>query len=180
MTRLLVSLFLVLSLTSCGSVEVGHYADQQPQLNLEHFFSKPVKAWGIFEKRSGEVAKRFEVNIASRREGANLILDERFLYSDGTRQQRVWTLTPEGQGQWRGRADDVVGEALGEVAGNALRWRYRLNLPVEGSVYEVSFDDWMYLMDEDTLINRSSMSKFGVELGQVTLFFRRQSSGSTE
>ena len=68
----------------------------------------------------------------------------------------------------------MVGEAIGEVAGNALRWRYRLNLPVDGSVHEVSFDDWMYLMDEDTLINRSSMTKFGVEWGQVTLFFRRQ------
>ena len=70
----------------------------------------------------------------------------------------------------------MVGEARGEVAGNALRWRYVLNLPVDGSVYEVSLDDWMYLMDEDTLINRSSMSKLGVEVGQVTLFFRRQSS----
>ncbi|NWB68682.1 DUF3833 domain-containing protein [Pseudomonas sp. I8001] len=176
MTRLLVSLALVLGLSSCGSVDVKHYADQQPQLDLVSFFSKPVKAWGIFEKRSGEVAKRFEVNIASRREGENLILDERFLYSDGTRQQRVWTLTPNGPNHWRGRAGDVVGEARGEVAGNALRWRYVLNLPVDGSVYEVSLDDWMYLMDEDTLINRSSMSKLGVEVGQVTLFFRRQSS----
>ena len=174
MTRLLVSLLLMLSLSSCANVGVEHYAGQQPQLDLERFFSKPVKAWGIFQKRSGEVAKRFEVNIASRREGNALILDERFLYSDGTRQQRVWTLTPDGPGRWRGRAGDVVGEAIGEVAGNALRWRYRLNLPVDGSVYEVSFDDWMYLMDEDTLINRSSMTKFGVEWGQVTLFFRRQ------
>lgn len=174
MSRLLVSLALILSLSSCGNVEVSHYADQQPQLNLERFFSKPVKAWGIFQKRSGEVAKRFEVNIASHREGDDLILDERFVYSDGTRQRRVWTLTPDGSGHWRGRAGDVVGQARGEVAGNALRWRYRLNLPVDGSVYEVSFDDWMYLMDEDTMINRSSMSKFGVEIGQVTLFFRRQ------
>ncbi|MCK1788480.1 DUF3833 domain-containing protein, partial [Pseudomonas sp. TNT11] len=108
MARLLVSLFLVLSLCSCGNVEVDHYADQQPQLDLERFFSKPVKAWGIFQKRSGEVAKRFEVDIASRREGDALILDERFLYSDGTRQQRVWTLTPDGPGRWRGRAGDVV------------------------------------------------------------------------
>lgn len=174
MARLWVSLLLMLSLCSCGNVGVEHYADQKPQLDLERFFSKPVKAWGIFEKRSGEVAKRFEVNIASHREGANLILDEQFLYSDGTRQRRVWTLTPDGPGRWRGRAGDVVGEAIGEVAGNALRWQYRLNLPVDGSVYEVSFDDWMYLMDEDTMINRSSMSKFGVEWGQVTLFFRRQ------
>jgi len=176
MTRLLVSLALLLGLSGCGSVGVDHYADQQPQLDLVRFFSQPVKAWGIFQKRSGEVAKRFEVNISSRREGEKLILDERFLYSDGTRQQRIWTLTPDGPGRWRGRADDVVGEARAELAGNALRWRYVLNQPVDGSVYEVSFDDWMYLMDEDTLINRSSMSKFGVELGQVTLFFRRQPS----
>lgn len=98
MTRFLLLLVLVLSSAGCSSVDVARYADQQPTLNLERFFSQPVKAWGMFQKRSGEVAKRFEVNIVSRREGNNLILDERFLYSDGTRQRRVWTLTPEGPG----------------------------------------------------------------------------------
>ena len=173
MTRFLLLLALVLSVASCGSVDVARYAEQQPALDLQRFFSQPVKAWGMFQKRNGEVAKRFEVNIVSRREGNNLILDERFLYSDGTRQRRVWTLTPDGTGRWIGTADDVVGEAIGDVAGNALRWRYHLNLPVGDSTYVVYFDDWMYLMDDDTLINRSVMSKFGIELGQVTLFFRR-------
>lgn len=180
MTRFLLLLTLVLSVASCGSVDVARYADQKPALSLEHFFSQPVKAWGMFQKSNGEVIKRFEVNIVSRREGNNLILDERFLYSDGTRQRRVWTLTPEGQGRWSGRADDVVGVAKGQVAGNTLHWRYRLNLPVDDSTYEMSMDDWMYLMDEDTLINRTSMSKFGVEVGQVTLFFRRQSAGASQ
>lgn len=178
MTRFLLLLLLALSIASCGSVDVARYADQQPTLDLERFFSQPVKAWGMFQKRSGEVAKRFEVNIVSRREGNNLILDERFLYSDGTRQRRVWVLTPTGQGGWIGRADDVVGVADGQVAGNTLHWRYRLNLPVGDSTYEMSMDDWMYLMDEDTLINRTRMSKFGVEVGQVTLFFRRQGAGA--
>ncbi|VVO30075.1 hypothetical protein PS834_04919 [Pseudomonas fluorescens] len=178
MTRFLLLLVLALSIASCGSVDVARYADQQPTLDLERFFSQPVKAWGMFQKRSGEVAKRFEVNIVSRREGNNLILDERFLYSDGTRQRRVWVLTPTGQGGWIGRADDVVGVASGQVAGNTLHWRYRLNLPVGDSTYEMSIDDWMYLMDEDTLINRTRMSKFGVEVGQVTLFFRRQGAGA--
>lgn len=178
MTRFLLLLVLALSIASCGSVDVARYADQQPTLDLERFFSQPVKAWGMFQKRSGEVAKRFEVNIVSRREDNNLILDERFLYSDGTRQRRVWVLTPTGQGGWIGRADDVVGVADGQVAGNTLHWRYRLNLPVGDSTYEMSMDDWMYLMDEDTLINRTRMSKFGVEVGQVTLFFRRQGAGA--
>ena len=180
MTRFLLLLALVFGVASCASVDVARYADQQPALNLKHFFSQPVKAWGMFQKRNGEVAKRFEVNIVSRHEGNNLILDERFVYSDGTRQRRVWTLTPEGQGRWSGRADDVVGVAEGQVAGNTLHWRYRLNLPVDDSTYEMSMDDWMYLMDEDTLINRTSMSKFGVEVGQVTLFFQRQGVGESQ
>ena len=162
-------------LVSCGSVSVDDYAAEQPVLNLESYFSRPVQAWGMFQDRSGKVIKRFHVQIDSRREGDKLILDERFVYSDGSTQRRVWTLIPDGQNRWRGTADDVVGEATGELAGNALRWRYQLNLPVDGTTYVVTFDDWMYLMDEDTLINRSFMSKFGVELGQVTLFFRRES-----
>ncbi|WP_192561115.1 DUF3833 domain-containing protein [Pseudomonas gozinkensis] len=180
MTRFLLLMALTLSIASCTSVDVTRYADQQPALDLERFFSQPVKAWGMFQKRSGEVTKRFEVSIVSRREGNNLILDERFLYSDGTRQQRVWTLTPQGQGRWSGRAGDVVGVANGQVAGNTLHWRYRLNVSVDDSTYEMSMDDWMYLMDEDTLINRTRMSKFGVEVGQVTLFFRRQGAESSQ
>ncbi|WP_236233494.1 DUF3833 domain-containing protein [Pseudomonas tohonis] len=174
--RAVIGLLCCLLLAGCGGVDVHHYAKERPQLDLPGFFSRPVQAWGMFQNRSGEVVKRFKVDITSRREGERLILDERFLYSDGTRQQRVWTLTPAGEGRWRGRAGDVIGEADGEVAGNALRWRYTLNLEVDGSTWEVDFDDWMYLMDEDTLINRSSMSKLGVELGQLTLFFRRDST----
>ena len=166
-------LVLCLGLVACSDTDVKQYRDQKPELELRQFFSGRVEAWGLFQKRSGEVIKRFHVDIQSRREGDKLILDERFLYSDGTRQRRVWTLTPDGAGRWIGTADDVVGEAIGEVAGNALRWRYHLNLPVDDSTYVVYFDDWMYLMDDDTLINRSVMSKFGIELGQVTLFFRR-------
>ena len=162
-----------LLLISCGQVPVERYANEKPALDLPAFFSGPVQAWGMFQDRSGEVIKRFHVNIDSRREGDKLILDERFLYSDGTRQRRVWTLTPDGTGRWIGTAGDVVGEAIGEVAGNALHWRYYLNLPVDDSTYVVHFDDWMYLMDDDTMVNRSVMSKFGIELGQVTLFFRR-------
>lgn len=59
-------------------------------LDLPTYFSGPVQAWGMFQDRSGEVIKRFHVDIQSRREGDKLILDERFLYSDGTRQRRVW------------------------------------------------------------------------------------------
>ena len=156
-----------LLLVACGNVEVEDYANERPQFDLAGFFSRPVEAWGMFQKRSGEVVKRFHVRVDSRRDGERLILDEHFVYSDGTRQQRTWTLVPDGAGRWRGTAGDVVGEAIGEVAGNALHWRYRLDLPVDGRNWVMDMDDWMYLMDENTLINRTRMSKLGLEVGQI-------------
>jgi len=161
-------------LAGCTQVEVADYRDQGPPLELRTFFNGRVDAWGMFQKRSGEVVKRFRVEIDGSLDGDKLILDEHFRYSDGTTQRRVWTLTEDTPGRWRGTAADVIGEARGEVSGNALRWRYVLSLPVDDEVYRVDFDDWMYLIDEQTLANRSFMSKFGIELGQVTLFFRKR------
>ena len=81
--------------------------------------------------------------------------------------------TDRGQGRYTGQADDVVGQADGLAAGNALRWTYTLRLPVDGTTYDVQFEDWMYLMDEHTMLNKAVMSKFGVRLGEVTLSFHK-------
>jgi hypothetical protein len=101
-------------------------------------------------------------------------LDEDFFYSDGTTQKRIWTLTETAPGVFTGTADDVVGSATGLMAGNALNWKYTLALPVDGRVYNVQFDDWMYLMDDKVMINRAQMSKFGIYLGEVTLAFYKR------
>ena len=101
-------------------------------------------------------------------------LDEDFSYSDGTKQKRVWTLKKMADGKYIGTADDVVGEANGQVGGNALNWKYVLALPVDGKVYNVNFDDWMYLMDDQVMLNRAVMSKFGFRLGEVTLSFHKR------
>ena len=79
-----------------------------------------------------------------------------------------------GDGRYTGQAEDVIGTASGRVAGNALHWVYTLRLPVGEKVYEVNFDDWMYLQEDGVLLNRSLMKKFGFRLGEVTLFFRRR------
>jgi hypothetical protein len=61
-----------------------------------------------------------------------------------------------------------VGTAAGQTSGNALNWRYTMALPVDGRTWHVDFDDWMYLVDERVMLNRATMSKFGVRLGEVT------------
>lgn len=165
---------LVWVLAGCASVEVDDYASETPVLDLRRYFDGTLDAWGVFQDRSGKVVKRFHVLIDARWAGDTGTLDERFTYADGTTQRRVWTVTKLAGGRYTGRADDVVGEAVGEAAGNALRWRYTLALPVDGTTYHVEFDDWMFLMDERVMLNRSVMTKFGVELGAVTLSFRKR------
>ncbi len=66
-----------------------------------------------------------------------------------------------------------MGEATGVVAGNALNWRYDLVVPVGESEYQLHFDDWMFRQDDDRLFNITSMRKWGIEVGKVTLFFQR-------
>lgn len=172
--HLLLIFALSLLLTSCASPSVDHYKDKTPKLDLEHFFKGTVDAWGMFQDRKGEVVKRFHVVIQSRYEGTTFVLNEQFTYDDGTHQQRIWRLQKQSDGRWIGRADDVVGDAVGEISGNALHWRYVLDLPVGSSNYHMKMDDWMFLMDENTLVNRTQMSKFGIDLGEVTLFFKRR------
>ena len=170
MRGLLMACVLAL-LAGCSGPQVRDYANAQPRLELADYFNGEMQAWGMFQNRSGEVVKRFHVAMTGTWQGDIGVLDERFTYSDGSTERRVWTLKKQADGSWRGTADDVVGEAVGHIAGNALHWRYKLRLKVDDSTYVVDFDDWMFLMDGQVMLNRARMSKWGFDLGQVTLSF---------
>ncbi len=169
--KLMLAAAFSLGLVGCAATGVEHYRAERPVLNLKTYLNGTLDGWGMFQGRSGEVKKRFHVVIDAKWDGETGVLDENFTWSDGTTSRRVWTLTRQRDGSFRGTADDVVGEAIGEVAGNALRWRYVLALPVDGKIYNVDFDDWMFLMDDKVMMNRSWMSKWGFNLGEVTLTF---------
>lgn len=161
-------------LTGCASPQVTDYAQECPLLELDRYFTGRVLAHGVFQKRNGAVARRFTVVMDCHWEGNQGVLDEAFTYSDGSTERRIWRLTKHADGRYTGRADDVVGEAQGQTSGNAFRWNYTLRLPVDGKEYEVQFDDWMFLVDDRVLLNRATMSKFGVTLGEVLLSFTKQ------
>jgi hypothetical protein len=160
-------------LASCGSADIEVYRGMEPQLDLRQFFNGEVQAWGQFQDRSGKVVKRFQVRMVGSWTGNDGVLQEYFHYDDGRSSQRIWYLTDLGGGHYRGKAADIVGEASGIAVGPALHWRYTLRQPANNKIYEVSMNDWMYLQDEHTLINRTEMSKFGFHIGDITLFFRK-------
>jgi hypothetical protein len=161
-------------LSACSTPEVARYAKEKPALDLKQYFNGTVDAWGMFQDRQGAVIKRFNVVIQCSWKNDMGTLDEDFTYSDGTKQKRVWTIKKNPNGEYIGTAADVVGEAIGMTAGNALRWKYVLALPVGEKIYNVNFEDWMFQMDDKVMLNRAVMSKFGFKLGEVTLTFNKR------
>ena len=175
---LAVCAFVTLGLAGCASVPVERYRQEAPVLDFSRYFNGMIDGWGMVQDRSGEVTKRFHVVIDARWETKDGVttgtLDEHFSWADGTTSRRVWTVTRGADGRYVGRASDVVGDAIGDAAGNALHWRYTLALPVDGRVWNVAIDDWMFLIDENVMLNRSSISKFGIHFGDITLSFTRR------
>ena len=169
---LLAALALPIAVAGCASAPTPEdYAAEKPALDLKTYFNGPLTAHGLFTDRAGKVQRRFVVQLAGRWQGDVGTLEEDFHYSDGKTERRVWTITALGGGRYKGTAADVVGEAQGQARGNALRWSYTLRLPVDGKSYDVQFEDWMYLMDGQVMLNKAAMSKFGFHVGDVTLSF---------
>ncbi len=172
------ALMCALGLASCSSLDVTTYAKAQPALKLEDYFSGKLIGHGMVMDRGGEVTRRFVVNITGTlgkdASGVELLtLDEKFDWSDGKKEARVWTLKRVASGEWSGQAADVVGLAVGKVSGNALNWRYVLALPVKDSIYNLDFDDWMFLMDNKVMLNKAVFSKYGIRLGEIVIGFQK-------
>jgi hypothetical protein len=166
-------LLLILA-AGCSPVSVNDYSALQPRLVLEEFFSGQLTAHGVVKNRGGRVIRMFNADIqASWTDGVGT-LDENFLFDDGERQRRVWTLTPNGDGSYRGEAGDVVGPGHLVGAGNSLFLDYVLRIPYGDSTVDVSVDDRMYLVSQNVLINESSMKKFGFRVGSIDLVIIRQ------
>ena len=175
--RLIAAAGAVALAASCSSIDPQIYAQEKPALELRQYFDGTLIGHGLFMDRSGQVQRRFVVTIKATWQGEVGTLDEDFVWSDGEKEKRIWTLRPvPGQpGRWSGTAADVKGEASGVVAGNALNWSYTFLLKTrDGKRYEIDFDDWMFLIDEKVMLNRAVMSFWGFKVGEVLVSFTRK------
>lgn len=173
LSKVLIAFFLVGHLAAC-SADLNDYTDSGPKFDLFGYFDGEVKAWGMVQDRSGKQTRRFEVDLVGTIKGNTLTLNEDFTFDDGEQSTRIWTITRLADNTYQGQADDIIGIAVGEEVGNALRWSYDFELPRGDSTVVVGFDDWLYRQDEDHLFNLTSIRKFGIEFGTLTLFFQRQ------
>lgn len=163
----------VISLMGC-STAIEDYQNETPKLKLETFFNGNLVAYGTVQDYSGKVVQRFRADIVGTWNGDSGVLDEVFYYADGTTDTRVWNLTKTGPNTYEGTAGDVEGIAVGTTAGNALHWVYDLTIEMDGEPLTITLDDWMYLIDENNMINRTTMYKFGLPVGEITLYIGKR------
>lgn len=166
-------IFALIVLSGCTSMKPSDFSKAEPLLRIEDYFVGQTRAWGIFEDRFGNLRRQFVVDIQGSWDGESLVLDERFRYSDGETDRRVWTIKKIDEHRYEGRADDVIGTAIGESYGNALNWRYDMDLKIGEGTLRVHFNDWMFLQSSGVMVNRARVSKFGIAIGEVTLFFQK-------
>ena len=160
----------VVLLSACTTA-IDEYRDTTPTFSLKDYFDGQLTAWGIVQDYSGKLPRRFCVDITATWQGNNGQLDESFYFNDGTRQTRIWNVTVDDNGAVTGSASDVVGQASGTSQGSAFNWKYTLTVPIDGTEYDFAIDDWMYALDNDRMMNRSYMKKFGVTVAEFSIFF---------
>lgn len=173
----IIALFVsILILNGCSGVKVQDYQNLNPELKIENYFQGQTKAWGVFQDRFGQVRRRFVVDITGTwdPQTETLKLVEDFDYDDGEKERRVWIITKTGPDTYTGTAEGVVGQAQGKSSGNAFNFKYTFDLPVEGKTWRVTFDDWMYLQDENVLFNKAIIRRWGIRLGDVYIFFDKR------
>jgi hypothetical protein len=176
MKRLSLIIATLLTLSACAKplIDGSLYLENSPEFQLERFFAGEVKAFGIVQDRSGNLLQQFEADIIGSVEDGVLTLEETFTYSLGEGvEERVWTITKEGENSYSGSAGDIL-SAAGTAYGNAMFWGYEMDLPVGDDTYRVTFEDWIWAVDDQRIFNRSYIKKFGLVFAEVTIFMEKR------
>ena len=169
--RILLSFILIFLLSNCRDMNPEEYKNTEPKIKIEEYFLGNLKAWGIFQNRSGKVKRQFTAKMNGSFDGQDFILNEDFSWNDGEKQQRRWTIKKTGDHNYEGTAADVVGVAKGFSYGSAFKFEYNLLIPFKNKKIKVRFDDWIFKQDDKVAINRAIVTKFGFKVGELTVFF---------
>lgn len=177
--KFLFSLFIVIFLTACSSVDINQYKNNKPVLMLDEFFNGELTAHGILKNRSGEVTRYFNVTMTGSWDNNGIgTLAEKFIFDDESIQYRTWTFTPvdtDNGTQYQATANDTVAPTMINLSGNAFFMNYDLIINYKGDDMVVNIDDKMYLTNNDVMINESIMTKYGIEVGYITLTIIKES-----
>ena len=173
-SKILVVGLFVLSSCSGNGPNIEAYKNENPRFSLKKFFNGNLEAYGVATDWRGKIVSRMEIKMKASWKGENGVLDEEFIFSNGKKLKRVWHITHMGDDKYIATAADVKGKAEGKSVGNSANFIYRISIPYNDGAIDVEADDKMYLVTPTTLINKVSLRKFGLEVGEFTFAIKKK------
>lgn len=150
----------------------GDYAGRGPEFDLRRHLSGPMLCEGVIYGPSGRVTSRFVAGMEASWQGNRGTVTEEFRYDSGARQNRKWWLTLGSDGTIRAEAADLVGEGSGRQVGSGVVLNYRIRLPEDAGGHVLAVTDWMYLVENGTIVNRSQFRKYGIKVAELVATIR--------
>lgn len=151
---------------------VADYVGTRPVFDIRRQLSGPIVSEGVIFGPTGRVTARFVAEMRGEWSGDSGTLQERFRYASGGTQERKWHLEMTGEGRFSATADDIIGTGSGEQRDGVVRLRYRIRLPQEAGGHVLDVIDWLYLMENGNIMNRSEMRKFGIKVAELIATMR--------
>jgi hypothetical protein len=142
------------------------------------FFNGHTHSWGVVENRSGAPNKWIVTDSqGSINEANQLRMVQHLTFQDGTAQERDWTLWRSGPGRFDATASDMVGTAKGEANGSMFHWQWVLARAPGNMLMDVTMNQWMYRLDDGSVMIRTTVSKFGFIAAEVSERFAHAEKG---
>ena len=167
----LVAIVVIARLIGFGAQQPPDYA-KGPRFDMRRHLNGPILCEGVIYGPTGRVTSRFVADMVGTWDGQRGTLAETFRYDSGTVQDRCWHLTVGNGGAIKSEASDLVGTGSGRVEGSAIQLKYRIQLPKEAGGHALDVVDWMYLMDNGTIMNRSQFRKYGIKVAELVATMR--------
>lgn len=170
---ILTSMFCFL-ISGCGSKSIDYYESRKEKIDMREFFNGEIEGWGALFDIWGNQTRSFYVHINGSWDGNKGVLDEKFDFDDGEKQTRKWDVYFENESVFKAKALDIIGDATGIQKGNAVNLNYILEVPYKNSTINLSMDDWMYKIQDNAVVNKTSMKKFGIKVGELVLIMKKK------
>lgn len=168
----LVGALVLLRFVGFKSQRPEDYTQDGPQFDLRRDMSGPLQCEGVIYGPFGRVTSRFVATMEATWTGNTGVMTEVFHYSSGAIQHRQWKLKVGNDGSVQAEADDLHGVGTGQQAGSAVQLNYSIELTKDAGGHVLDVTDWMYLMDNGTIMNRSQFRKFGIKVAELVATMR--------
>ena len=168
----MLALSLALALLGCGgAMPVDGFSATTPAIDPIRFFTGHVRSWGVLEDRSGQPTSIVTTDCMGEADGDTLHMVQRLTIGQDAPTTRIWQMRRAGPNRYEATANDMVDTATGEVSGRAFHWTWTLALSPGNDLKNVSMDQWWYLLDDGSMLNRTTVRKLGIILIEVSEHF---------